>query len=140
MINNIRDFLLQYEYFERNGTLVNVNYLDQDVGDFSIEPVPTKPLIKSYINGDKIKQYEFALISKNSYSEDVTTNIENCGFFEDFEAWIEECNDNDILPTLDKNMESRSIEIVNNGILVDNSSGECIYQITLRLVYFKPHI
>lgn len=140
MINNIREFLLQYKYFQENGTFVNVNYLDQEVGDFSIEPVPTKPIIKSYINGDKIKQYEFALISKNSYSEDVLTNIENCGFYEDFESWIEECNDNDILPNLNNNMESRSIEIVSNGILVNNESSECIYQITLKLVYFKPRV
>lgn len=140
MISNIRDFLLQYEYFERNGALVNVNYLDQDVGDFSIEPVPTKPIVKSYVNGDKIKQYEFALISKNTYSEDVATNIKNCGFYEDFETWIEESNDNGILPILDRNMKSRSIEIVSNGILIDNDSGECIYQITLRLIYFKPRI
>ena len=116
IIDKIRDFLYEYKFFNDNNTLINVNYLGTEIGDFSIEPLPVSPTVKTYINGDKIKRYEFALVSKSSFNEDHIKNIENCGFFENFESWIEQKNDNFQLPILGQGMESRTIEIMSNGI------------------------
>ena len=70
MIDAIRDYLLKYDYFEKNESFINVNFLDVDIGSFSLDPIPTKPIVKRYIDGGTIKQFEFALTSKKSYSED----------------------------------------------------------------------
>ena len=98
MINAIRNYLLTYDYFEKNDSFINVNFLDVDIGSFSLVPVPTQPLIKKYIDGSSIKQFEFALTSKNTFSEDYAKNIENCGFYLDFENWIDKNNDLGIYP------------------------------------------
>lgn len=90
IIDKVRDFLYEYKFFNDNNTFINVNYLGTEIGDFSIEPLPVSPVVKTYINGDKIKRYEFALVSKSSFNEDHIKNIENCGFFENFESWIEQ--------------------------------------------------
>ena len=139
IIDKIRDFLYEYRFFNDNNTFINVNYLGTEIGDFSVEPLPVSPVVKVYINGDKIKRYEFALVSKNSFNEDHIKNIENCGFFEDFESWIEQKNYNSQLPLLGQGMESKSIEIINNGILINESEmvRDCMYQISLRLTYYK---
>ena len=112
IIDKIRDFLYEYKFFNDNNTFINVNYLGTEIGDFSIEPLPVSPTVKTYIN---------------------------CGFFENFESWIEQKNDNFQLPILGQGMESRTIEIMSNGILIDESEmvRDCMYQISLRLTYYK---
>lgn len=137
MINAIRNYLLTYDYFEKNDSFINVNFLDVDIGSFSLVPVPTQPLIKKYIDGSSIKQFEFALTSKNTFSEDYAKNIENCGFYLDFENWIDKNNDLGIYPELPEGMEARKIETTTNGILINNETSECIYEITLKLKYFQ---
>ena len=51
----IRNYLLTYDYFEKNDSFINVNFLDVDIGSFSLVPVPTQPLIKKYIDGRSFK-------------------------------------------------------------------------------------
>nr|WP_302661505.1 chloramphenicol resistance protein [uncultured Clostridium sp.] len=137
MIDAIRDYLLTYDYFEKNESFINVNFLDVDIGSFSLDPIPTKPIVKRYIDGGAIKQFEFALTSKKSYSEDYLKNIENCGFYLDFENWIEENNYLGIFPKLKNGMEARELSITTNGILINNETAECIYEITLKLKYYQ---
>lgn len=137
MIDSIRDYLLKYDYFEKNESFINVNFLDYEIGSFSLDPVPTQPVVKKYVDGSAIKQYEFALTSKESYSEDCLKNIEISNFYLDFEKWIYNNNLNNYLPELSFGQESMGIEITTNGILVNNESGDCIYQISLKLKYYE---
>ena len=116
---------------------VNVNYLGIDVNDFSIEEVPCEPVVKTYLDGSSVKQFQFTLCSRFTYGSEVLQNIENSNFYEDFSTEIEENNLNDILPQLDGKLESNSIKILTSAIVANETEDNCIYQIGLVLKYTK---
>ena len=49
-------------------------------------------IIKRYVDGSSVRQFEFIFASRESYGQEVLQNIENSGFYEHFADWIEEKN------------------------------------------------
>jgi hypothetical protein len=47
-------------------------------------------VIQKYVDGGKKKQYQFAICSKEAYDEDARVNIENSGFYQELQEWLEE--------------------------------------------------
>ena len=115
---------------------INVNYLDGENDSFSIEEVPCNPIIKKYLDGSTLRQYQFVFCGREPYGAEILQNIENSTFYEDFANEIEEKNNNDILPTLD-NMEAMSLEITSNAYTVSVTEDTAMYQINLNLKYYK---
>lgn len=115
---------------------INVNYLDGENDSFSIEEVPCNPIIKKYLDGSTLKQYQFVFCGREPYGAEILQNIENSTFYEDFANEIEEKNNNDVLPTLE-GMEATSLEITSNAYTVSVTEDTAMYQINLNLKYYK---
>ena len=115
---------------------INVNYLDGENDSFSIEEVPCNPIIKKYIDGSTLRQYQFVFCGREPYGAEILQNIENSTFYEDFANEIEEKNNNDVLPTLE-GMEATSLEITSNAYTVSVTEDTAMYQINLNLKYYK---
>ena len=67
-----------------NGDRINVDYIGTEM-TYSLDPLPCDPIVQKYVDGGARKQYQFALMSKEEYDEDVRINIENSGFYEAFD-------------------------------------------------------
>lgn len=119
---------------------VNVDYLSENPTTYSIEAVPVNPILKKYINGDTVRQFVFVFCSRESYGEDVRNNIDNCGFYENFSNWLEECTLESKLPILDEDMEAWGIECLTSGYAFDTNADNARYQIQVKLKYFKKAI
>ena len=115
---------------------INVNYLDGENDSFSIEEVPCNPIIKKYLDGSTLRQYQFVFCGREPYGAEILQNIENSTFYEDFANEIEEKNNNDVLPTL-QGMEATSLEITSNAYTVSVTEDTAMYQINLNLKYYK---
>lgn len=115
---------------------INVNYLDGENDSFSIEEVPCNPIIKKYLDGSTLRQYQFVFCGREPYGAEILQNIENSTFYEDFANEIEEKNNNDVLPTLE-GMEATSLEITSNAYTVSVTEDTAMYQINLNLKYYK---
>ena len=102
---------------------------------YSLDPLPCNPVISEYVDGGTKKQYQFALMSKEEYDEDVRINIENSGFYEIFEEWLEELNESDNLPDLGPKKSAMYFETLNKGYLYDIDSNKAKYRIECRLIY-----
>lgn len=139
IIDSIRNFIRNCPHLQEFDGIIslNVDYLGDDTSLYSIEEVPCVPIIKSYINGDSIRQYQFTFCSREPYGSDVLQNISNSTFYEDFANWIEKQNKIKDLPLLDKGMKSKSIEVLTGGYAVQASEHKARYQIDLVLKYFK---
>lgn len=116
---------------------VNVNFLDANTDTYSIEEIPADPIIKKYVNGDSIRQYPFIFTSREPYGADILTNIDNSGFYEEFASWIENQNDTEIFPLLDKGLEPLEIKVTSTGYAFAVTEDTAQFQIQLRLKYFK---
>ena len=136
IIDNIREFIKECPLLENNK--INVNYLGGDTVSYTIEQVPTNPLIKRYSDGGKQKQVLFIFASRENYDEDVLENMDVAKFYEEFAEWIEEQNESGNLPILDGGMISQAMETLTSGYLINSEDRTARFQIQLRLVYYKP--
>lgn len=113
---------------------VNVDYIGTDMG-YSIDPLPCDPIIQRYMDGGAKKQFQFAFSSQEEYDQDARINIENSGFFQSFEEWLEQQSFNGNLPKLEEKKNPISIETLNSGYLYDMNGENAKYRIECRLIY-----
>ena len=137
IIGSLREYIKTCPYLDEFSKGINVDYLAEDSTTYSIEEVPCEPIIKKYVNGDTVRQYDFIFCSREAYGPDVLQNIENCGFYEDFADWIESESLKGNLPVLRNGMESRKLNVTTTGYAFQTDIDKARYQIQLKLIYFK---
>ena len=75
------------------------------------------------------------ITSQEEYDQDARINIENSGFFQSFEEWLEQQSFNDNLPKLGEKKSPISIETLSSGYLYDINEEKAKYRIECRLIY-----
>ena len=118
---------------------VNVDFLPADPDTYSVEEVPSETIRKRYLDGSSERQFLFTFAARLNYSDEVRNNINNSGFFEDFEDWLEECTEKEFFPELKDGLTPLKIEAISSGYLFDVSGdlSNSRYQIQCRLIYDK---
>lgn len=140
VINAVREFVKKncplLEEFDNLFPVVNLDKLPEKPTSYSIESVPSEPIVKRYMNGDSIRKITFYLCSRNLYSDEV--NEDTSDFYERFSDWLEECNVQKRFPELDGG--KRPVKFVaNTGGYVEDTTGTLAqYQIQCEFRYFKP--
>lgn len=117
-----------------DGEIVNVDYIGTNM-TYSVDALPCDPVIKTYVDGGKQKQFQFAFTSKEQYDEDIRVNIENSGFYEAFEEWLDEQSMLGKLPDMDEKKSPVGFETKNKGYLYDVQGVYAKYRIECRLIY-----
>lgn len=129
----IREYIMRFPKL-KDGCLL-VDFLGNEPIEYTIDSAPCDPIYKKYTDGSCIKQFLFIFASREYFSEDVNTCIENLGFYEEFEKWIEEQNNSGDLPDLEDDREPVSIEVTTRAYAFDVDTNTARYQIQLRLLY-----
>ncbi|WP_411168623.1 chloramphenicol resistance protein [Clostridium sp. MB05] len=139
IIDSIRDFIMTCPHLSAIDNIinVNVNYLNNTSDVYSINQEPDEIVIKRYINGDSLREYNFILMSKENYSEDVMKNIKISSFYEKFLEWLEDQTDKENLPILGENKKAISVEAINNGHVLKVENDKVTYQIKCKLIYLR---
>ena len=133
-ISKLRDYL-----FEIINTLttsrkyqINADMLSNKVDDFSLNKIPIDPNVERWIIGVTKKKDVYSFRSRKAYSQDTIVNLENIGFFEEFEEIIKTNNDEGVLPQID-NIES--IECLNCGTLNYVDETQATFDIQIQITY-----
>lgn len=134
LIENIRDFVLQCPFLQE--WRVNVDYVGADMG-YSIDPLPCGPILQRYVDGGAKKQYQFAFTSEEEYDQDTRINIENSGFYQAFEEWLEKKTFREDFPELGQGKVPVKLETLNSGYLYDVDGEKARYRIECRLIYIQ---
>lgn len=132
LIDSVRSYILACPFLSDGR--VNVDYIGTDMG-YSVDPLPCDPIIQRYMDGGAKKQFQFAFTSQEEYDQDARINIENSGFFQSFEEWLEQQSFNGNLPKLEEKKNPISIETLNSGYLYDMNGENAKYRIECRLIY-----
>lgn len=138
IIEAVREYIMTCPLLE-DLARINVEFLPEDTSTYSIESVPTQTIISTCIDGSTTRQFVFVFASRLSYTEELKNNIENSGFYEAFENWLEENSENGVFPTLAEGLTPTKIEAMSSGYLFDISGdlSNARYQIQCRLIYEK---
>lgn len=133
IIESIRAFILTCPFLDERR--VNVDYIGVSMS-YSVDPIPCTPVLSSYVDGGKKKQFQFSFNSKEEYDEDARVNIENSGFYQRFEEWLEQKTEHEELPELSNEKQTATaIETLNSGYLYDAEGKLALYHIECRLLY-----
>lgn len=112
---------------------INADWLG-NIGDFSLDKIPTESTIERWITGLEIHKDAYTFRSRKSYSSNQINNLSNIGFFEDFENIIKSNNDEGILPDING---IESIECLNCGSLNSVDGTQAIFDIQIQITYRK---
>ena len=129
--------LRQYLFEQLNTLTENRNYqINADmlggIGDHSLNRIPNNTQIESWIIPVTLKKDIYSFRSRKAYSKDTMNNLENIGFFEQFESLIKSNNDKGILPNIE-NIES--IECLNCGTLNSIDGTQATFDIQIQVTY-----
>lgn len=131
IIDSIREYVRTYPDIDNRK--INIDYLGDGM-EYSIDPIGVDPIYKRYVDGSCLKQFQFALTSKEAYDGDARTGIANSGFYQDFEEWTQQNNMNDIVPELDGHDAIR-VEVLQSGYLFSAEADLGRYQMICRAIY-----
>lgn len=116
---------------------INVDYLGVGAVEYSIDPVPSDSIIKTYVDGGALKQYMFAFGSREYYGDDTLQNMDNSGFYQVFSDWVDKQNKKGNLPVLSEGKQAIKLETVTSGYLFHADESSAKYQIQMRLTYYE---
>lgn len=144
IVNAIREYILTCPFINELAK-VNIGYLPKESLSYSIEEIPSQSkgnITKQFLNGGTERQFLFVFACMFPYNEEIVTNIENSGFFEEFQEWIEKNNNLGVLPDLRVGLTATNIETQTTGYLfyTPESGGVARYQIQCRLLYEREEL
>ena len=132
-ISKLRDYLFGII----NTLTANRNYqinadMLGDVGNYSLDKIPTDTSVEKWIIGIEKKKDVYSFRSRKFYSQDTINNLNNIGFFEDFEKKIKSNNDEGVLPDI-KGIES--IKCLNCGTLNSVDGTQATFDIQIQVTF-----
>jgi hypothetical protein len=114
---------------------INANMLANDIDNYSLDKIPTQSVVTKWISGIEIHRDVYSFRSRKAYSKEALNNLQNIGFFEQFENAIETNNKAGNLPDI-KGIES--IECLNPGTMLSNDNGNAAtFDIQIQITYRK---
>lgn len=134
-ITKIKEYMMQLidEMTNSKDYLINANSLSKNIGDYSLDKIPTQPEVDNWIISASENRDVFSFRSRRGYSQKVVDNLANIGFFEDLEKKIKSNNDKGVLPEI-KGIQS--IKCLSCGTFLTNDDGDSsIFDITIEVAY-----
>lgn len=131
----VRNFIRTYEPLA--GNKINVDFLPETARSYSIDAVPCKEVIKTYLDGSSVRQFLFVLASREFYGEEIRQQLDNLGFYENFGAWAEKQSMTGNLPKLGGGKTPQKLETTTCGYAFAPGMKAARYQIQLRLQYLQ---
>ena len=134
-INKLREYLFDIiKDLNEQYQQINVNFLSDDINNYSLDKIPVTREVMTWITGDTICRDVYSFRSRMDYSADVISNIENVGFYETFEKVIEQKNKQNDLPDI-PNIES--ISCLNCGTMAKANTNTAEFDIQIQIVYLE---
>lgn len=132
-VNKLRTYLFNIiQNLNESYKQINVNFLSDEVDNYSLDKIPTETEVSSWIIGDILHRDVYSFRGRMNYSADTIENIENIGFYETFEKIIRTNNENGILPDING---IESIRCLNSGTMNNANTNTAEFDIQIQIEY-----
>lgn len=129
----IRNWINTFEIL--NGDKINVDYLKEDVYEYSIDRTPNSPWVKKFVDGTGgLRQVSFDFSVSMPLSSNALDNLINSKFCDDFIEIVDYKNKHKDFPNIDGAFK---VECASNGYLLQKTSTTSIYIIQMNFQYYK---
>lgn len=137
IIEDLRNFIARCPCLDKFQGALNVECLSKDAQSYTISTTPVDPIVKRCINGDTVRQFAFVFASTELHGTDVMDNLDNCGFYEEFSEWLDQCTFDRNLPDLGKGRTARRLQATTPGYVFNREETVAQYQIQCKLIYYQ---
>lgn len=121
-----------------SGGVMHLDFLPPEARSYSVDSVPTEPILQQYLDGSSRRQLLFTVSSREFYGPDVGRQEQSIAFFEELGDWVETQNLRRRLPLLERGKTCISAEILSTAYpLTVSPDGMARYQIQMRLTYLQ---
>lgn len=132
-VNKLRTYLFNIiQSLNESYKQINVNFLSDEVDNYSLDKIPTETEVSPWIIGDILHRDVYSFRGRMNYSADTIENIENIGFYETFEKIIRTNNENGILPDING---IESIKCLNSGTMNNANTNTAEFDIQIQIEY-----
>lgn len=138
MIQGVVDYFTQCPLLAKG--YIRVDSLGARPIEYGISTLPCDPILKKYVGGSSMRQYLFAVTSREYYSIEMIQNIKNSEFYEDLADWFESQNKAQSFPDLGSGKTVQRMELVTSGYLFATDRKTARYQMEIRIIYYKEAI
>lgn len=129
----IRNWINGFEILD--GKKINVDYLKENIYEYSIDRTPSSLWIKKFVDGSGgLRQVTFDFSVSLPLSSQAMDNLVNSQFCDDFVDIVDNKNRNKDLPLIEGAFK---IECTSNGYLLQKTATTSIYIIQLNFQYYK---
>ena len=135
IIEAVKQFVGQYPGLQ--GGKLNVDFLPAEAANYSVDAVPTKTVVKQYMDGSSVRQFLFVLASRTYYGPHIRQQLDNLQFFETFADWLDEKTSARSFPDLGERRTVRKMEVVTSGYAFAPDTETARYQIQCKIIYFE---
>ncbi len=136
IIESVRSFIATCPLL-KDGKMLRVDYLGDTEIEYTVDGDISEPIIRKYVDGSSLRQFNFIFASREEYSSDVLKNIANSDFYDKFATWIEQQSNIGNLPELGEFMTPQYLELMTSGYIFDVTEKTARYQIQLKFVYYQ---
>lgn len=134
-VDSIRLYLIEVlNELKQDFETMNVNFLSNEVNNYSITKMPMKSVVETTITGNRLMKDVYQFSGKFTYGSEVAENLENIGFWEEFEEKIYSNNEKGVLPNISNVKE---IKCLNCGSMRVANSQDCEMTIQIEIDYEK---
>lgn len=135
VMENVRAWLRTYPGLDGR---LDVDFLDEAAETYSVDTIPCEEVVKRYLDGSTLKQFQFAVSSRCFYDQNITQNLGNLAFFEGLTAWVEQKAYARELPEMDGDRTAQKIVVTSTAYpFIVSEDGKARYQLQMRLEYFQ---
>lgn len=135
IMEQVRKFIRTYPPLSNDK--INVDFLPAEARSYAVESIPTKEVVRYYLDGSSVRQFEFVLSSREFYGEKIRQQLDNLGFYEDFSRWLTAQTMARNLPNLGEGKKAMIMEATTSGYAFAVDENKARYQIQCRLEYFQ---
>lgn len=119
------------------GNKLNVDFLPPDESAYSVDAVPAKTVVKTYLDGSSVRQFLFILATRAYWGADTRQQMDNLAFFEQFEEWLDAQNRARSFPDLGEGRTVQKIEVTTSGYAFAPAVDLARYQIQCKITYVQ---
>lgn len=117
---------------------LDVDFLDEAADTYSVDTIPCEEVVKRYLDGSTVKQFQFAVSSRRFYDQNIAQNLGNLEFFEGLTSWVEQKARAREFPEMDSNRTAQKIVVTSTAYpFIVSEDGKARYQLQMRLEYYQ---
>ena len=135
MIGGIADYFLACPLLKDG--VFRIDALGNKPIEYAITTDVFDPVVKTYVNGDEERIFQFSFTSREFYSMDRLQSIANSAFYEELAEWIRVQDVAENYPEFPEGCTVQEMRALSSGYVMDISMQNARYQIQIQIDYYK---